>query len=194
MKINIFLLLSCVLLSSCAKKTYVADSQKLFHQFKNATDSLVNKTSTITDKTVTFISRSIDTNIIITGKVLSGYLRPSKLRRNDTSAYFENEDLTLFLRINRAGNASATAIPKTKTISAKAFEQKAVYNDVEKRDAANMHAKNDLEVRTSLAAKHTQKETTGNASFSLGLVVVLLLACVFIWIARKFNFWGKLFG
>jgi len=193
MKTNIFLLLSCVLLSACSKKTHIVDNNTLVHQFKNTTDSLVNKTSTITDKTVTFISRSIDTNIIITGKALSGYLLPSKLPGKDTSAYFENEDLKLFLHIDRAGKATATAIPKTKTIKAQVFEQKVVYNHIEKRDAANMHTKNHSEVKTSLAAKHTQKETTGSTSFSFSLIIVLLLACVFIWIARKFTFWGKLF-
>jgi hypothetical protein len=194
MKNILLLVLSCLLLSACAKKTYVADSKALAHQLKNTTDSLVNKTSLITDKTVTFISRSIDTNIIITGKALSGYLRPSKLRSSDTSAHFENEDLTLFLHIDKAGNATATSIPKTKTISLKAFEQTAVYNNIVKKEAAKTKARGALEVKTSIATKHTQKETTGNMSFNIILMIILLLSCVFIWIARKFTFLGKLFG
>jgi hypothetical protein len=194
MKNILLLLMSCALLASCAKKTYVADSKKLVHQYKNTTDSLVNKTSSITDKTVTIISRSIDTNIIITGKVLGGYLSPSKLRDKDTSAHFENEDLKLFLQIDRAGNATASAIPKTKAIKAKAFEQTVVYNNIVKQEEAKTKARSALEIKTSVAAKHTQKESIGNTSFNFSLIIVLLLACVFIWIARKFTFLGKLFG
>ncbi len=154
---------------------------------------MVNKTSSITDKTVTIISRSIDTNIIITGKALSGYLLPSILRGKDTSAHFENEDLELFLNIDRAGKATATAIPKTKTIHAKASEQTAVYNDIMKKEEEKMNAKNELEVKTNLAAKHTQKESTGNTSFNFSLIIVLLLTCAFIWFVKKFTFLGKLF-
>lgn len=194
MKNILLLLVSCALLSACAKKTHVADSNKFVHQYKNATDSLVNKTSSTTNKTITFVSRSIDTNIIITGKTLSGYLLSSKLQGKDTSARFENEDLTLFLHLDRAGNASATAIPKTKTISAKAFEQTAVYNNIVKQEEAKIKAKSALEIKTSVATKHTQKESAGNTSFAFSLIIVLLLTCVFIWIARKFTFLGKLFG
>lgn len=194
MKNNLLLLLSCMLLSACAKKTYVADSNTLAHQLKNTTDSLVNKTSSISDKTITFISRSIDTNIIITGKALSGYLAPSKSPDKDASAHFENEDLTLFLHIDKAGKATATAIPKTKKIGAKVFEQTAVYNDIIKKEEAKTTAKSELDVKTSLAIKHTQKEATGNTAFNYILIIVLLLTCVFIWIAKKFTFWGKLLG
>jgi|GEM_PF-3849069 len=193
MKSSLLLLVSCILLSACAKKTHVADSNTLVHQLKNTTDSLVNKTSSITDKTVTFISRSIDTNVIITGKALNGYLLPSNLRGKDTSAHFENENLNLFLHIDRAGNATATAVPKTKTIRVKAFEQIAVYNDVVKKEEAKTNAKSELAIKTSLTAKHTQKETTGNVAFNYGLIIVLLLTCVFIWFVKKFTFWGKLF-
>ena len=63
-----------------------------------------------------------------------------------------------------------------------------------KKEEAKTNAKSELEVKTSLAAKRTQKETIGNAAFNYGLIIVLLLACVFIWIARKFTFLGKLFG
>lgn len=194
MKNNLLLFLTCMLCSACAKKTYVADSTTFAHQLKNTTDSLVNKTSSITDRTITFISRSIDTNIIITGKALSGYLAPSKSSDKDTSAYFENEDLTLFLHIDRAGKATATATRKRKTIKAQVFEQTAVYNDIVKIEEATINAKSELKVKTSLTANHTQKESKGNTSFNFTLIIVLLLPCILIWIAKKFTFWGKLFG
>jgi hypothetical protein len=119
---------------------------------------------------------------------------PSKLPGKDTSAHFENEDLNLFLHIDRAGNARATAIPKTKTIGIKAFEHTSVYNDIVKKDEAKTTVRSDLQIKTSVATKHTQKESAGNTSISFSLIMVLLLACVVIWIARKLTFWRRLFG
>lgn len=190
---NILLLsLSCMLFSACAQKTHVADNSTLSHNLKTTSDSSARKVSSITDKTVTIINRSIDTNIVITGKSLSGYLLSSQLSGKETSAQFENEDLSLFLSIDKTGKAMATAIPKSKTIRAKAFEQITVYNDVVKNEEASTHAKSELAIKTNLTAKHTEKQTTGNTPFSLSLIVILLLACVFIWIGRKLLSFGKI--
>ena len=194
MKNSQFLLIFCVLLSACAKKTYVADSNTFSHQIKSVTDTSAHKTSSTTDKTVTLINRSIDTNIIVNGKTLSGYLVPSTLPHNDASAHFENEDLKLFLHIDKTGKTTATAIPKLKTIKVKAFEHTAVYNNITKTEDSDIQVKNESAVKTKATARHTQKETTGNESFSFSFIITLLLACVLIWISRKFTFMGKLFG
>jgi hypothetical protein len=194
MKNSLLLLLSCLLFSACAKKTFVADSKTLFHQLNNTTDSSTNKTSSIADKTITIINRSIDTNIIVTGEALNGYLMLSKLSGKDTSAHFENDDLNLILSVDKTGKATATAIPKSKTINAKAFEQIVVYNDVVKNEETSTHAKSELAIKTSLTAKHTEKKITGNVSFSFSLIVILLLVSIFVWIGRKLLSLGGIFG
>ncbi|MGY3211160.1 hypothetical protein [Mucilaginibacter sp. HD30] len=192
MKNSHFLLLACMLLSACAKKTYLADSNTLSHQIKAITDSTEHKTSLITDKTITFINRTIDTNIVVTGKALSGYLVRSHSLDKDTSAHFENDDLNLFLQIDRTGKATATAIPKVKTIKAKVFERIAVYNNLTREEKADVNVKSELAVKTSDTVKHTKKEVSGNTTFSFSLIIIILLVSVLIWITQKFTFLGKL--
>jgi len=193
MKKSLFLLLLCILISACAKKTSLVDHNRFSHQIKAFIDTSAHKTSSITDKTITFINRSVDTNIIITGKTLSGYLVQSKSADKDTSVHFENEDLTLLLYIDKTGKATATATPKLKTIKVKAFERTAVYNNVTKTDDTDVKVKSELTAKTNESTEHTQKTTTGGLTLSLGLVLIVLLACLFIWIATKFSSWGKLF-
>jgi len=192
MKIYLYLLLFCALLSACARKTYVAEHSTLSHNLKNKSDSTIRKSSLLTDKTVTIISKLIDTNIVVSGKALSGYLLPSK-SLEDISAHFENEDLNLFLYIDKSGKARATAIPKSKKITAKALEQTTVYNDVVKKEETDIHAKNELAIKTSLAANRTEKQTTGNITFGFSLIIILLVAAAFVLFIRKFNFFGKIF-
>ena len=183
-----------MLLSACSKKTYRADSNTYSHQIKNLVDTSAHKLSSTTDKTVTVINRSIDTNITIAGKALSGYLIPAKLAGKDTSAHFENEDLTLLLHIDKRGKTTATAIPKSKTVKVKAHVQTAVYNNIVKTENSDVNIKHDLAIKTSLAEKRTKKQTESSSPFNLSLLIMLLIACVVIWLVNPFSFLRKLFG
>ncbi|MFD0749667.1 hypothetical protein ACFQZS_05910 [Mucilaginibacter calamicampi] len=194
MKHKHLLLSFCVLLSACAKKTLLIDSNTFSHQIKTSTDTSIQKTTSTTDKTITFINRSIDTNIVFTGQSLSGYLIPSKWLNKDTSAHFENDDLELILQIDRVGNATATAIPRRKTIKANAFERIAVYNDITKTENTKIEGSKLEKGKTSFSTQHIEKETKGNSSIGFNLFMVVLLVVGLILLVRKIGFLGRLFG
>lgn len=191
MKNRLFLLLLCVLISACAKKTSLIDSKIFSHQIKTLTDTSAHKSSSTTNKTISFSNRSIDTSIIVAGKELSGYLTQSKLQGKDTSAYFANDDLSLLLYIDKTGRATATATPKLKTIKVKAFEHTAVYNDITRTEETAVKVKSELAAKTNQSTEHTEKTTTG-AMLRFSWILIVLLPCLFLWIVAKFTFLGKL--
>ena len=180
-------LLCCLAILGCSKKTQVIDSTSSKYHSKALVDTSVNRTSATIDKTITITSRLLDSNITVTGKPLTGYLFIGM----DTTAYFENEDMNLFLRANK-GIVTAIATPKPKTITVKLFEKKAVYNDIVKAQQEKNKGKTFLEAQVTANTKHSEKEITPNNKVAYGLVALILLIALALIIVRKMGFTGKL--
>lgn len=183
---NYLLLLALLTLSSCARKTSVSRSLIQSNSFKSTGDSSGSKITSLTDKTITLISRSIDTNIHVTGKPLSVYIYPLKYN-SDTVLNFENDDLSLLLRIDKGGATNVIALPKAKIIAIKAFEQKAIYNNVTSNEETKTDASTSKEIKSTSAEKQFIEEDKGGSTWKVGLILGILLAVTFMLVVKKFS-------
>lgn len=175
-----------IFFAGCAKKTHIANSTELKTDLKLFSDTSTRKNRLIIDKTKTFTTKSVDTNITVTGLALSGYLFTPKLNQ-DTSAFFENEDLSVTISLNKLGLTRFVAQPKSKQVPVKIFEQTSTHNDIETIESVQTKGKTTVAAITTAAEKHIEKQTIPKVNTWLLISFIALLAIVFIWVARKLN-------
>ncbi len=183
---NYVIILLFIVLGSCSRKTHIAKSAQLETKIKLTKDSSARTTLNGIDKTITFISKTIDTNIIVSGRTLNGYL-PSPNFKNDTSARFENEDLSVILSVDKLGFARFAAEPKSKKIPVKIHERIEIYNDVSTNQTDEVQTKTAASTTTTLKEKHSEKQNIPSVRVWFFVVLAIVSVVVFIRIARKFD-------
>ncbi|PJJ79979.1 hypothetical protein [Mucilaginibacter auburnensis] len=183
---NYLIILCLIVLSGCAKKMHITDNYASTTKIKTTGDTSTHKSLLVVDKTKTFRMRQVDTIVTVAGGALSGYLSPLQTA-NDTSAYFENEDLSVVLNVNSLGYTRFIARSKPKKVPVQILEQTSVYNDVTTNEDAQVDTKSSTEVKTALNQTHSIKQSTPSTSVWFNLVLVTILAIVVIWLIRKMN-------
>ncbi len=176
---NYLIILVLIVFAGCAKKTHITDSAEFKTDLKLISDTSTSKNRLVIDKTKMLTTRSVDTNITVTGLALSGYLSTPKLNQ-DTSAFFENEDLSVTISLNKLGLTRFVAKPKSKQIPVKLIEQTSVYKDIATRESVQTRSKTAISAITTSAQKHIEKQTLPNVNGWLYVVMIALLAIVFI--------------
>ncbi len=183
---NYIIILCFIVLTGCAKKVHITDSFDSTTKIKTSGDTSTRKSLLVTDKTKTFTTRYIDTSVTVTGGILNGYLSPSMLKA-DTSAYFENQDLSVQLDIDKSGYAYFVAKSKPKKVPVEMLELREAYNDITTKQDLQVNSKTAIDVKTTLSQKHSEKQTMPSTSPWFNVVLAITMAIAFIWLIRKLN-------
>jgi len=203
MKRIIILVVLSGLLMACSKKTHILDSSKVSKQTKRSNDSTGQKKIETIDRSIIITDRNIDTNIITTGKTLTGYINPLASNSTDTiiDAHFENNYISLDLQTHKkSGITKATARPKPQNTPIKIHEKITVHSDVHTIEDIRSNLKTRSETKTDSIGKHVTDHTDpGTAIKGLRTVVIWFLVIVAIvgvvlYLVKKLNFIGLISG
>lgn len=146
------------------------------------------KTQTV-DKSIIITFKDIDTNIITSGKSLTGYIGI-----NDVNTHFENDDLNLDLETdNKTGIIKAIATPKTKKSSVNIHEKTIAYKDINTIQSINSNFKTKIEYKTDSVAKNSISHTDPKIAFKsfktiiIWFFLIIGLLLISIYLFKKFN-------
>jgi hypothetical protein len=181
-------------LSGCAEKTHVLDTMKASMHKKTSTDSISNKKDVTVDKSVIISTKTADTNIVVTGKPVMGFLNTRSITDTGTVLkHFENEDADLDIWYNKmTGSLSAKSTPKPKKIPVHIIEKTTVNRNVTQTTDSRSSVKNKQDIKTDTASKHVTDHKDPSASvksfktiFIIILIIIVLGAGVFIAIRKN---------
>jgi hypothetical protein len=200
-----YLLLICLnfILSGCAKKSYTLDSIKTSKQKKASKDSINQKKSEITDKTITIINKQMDTSFKISGNSLIGYIDLGSSKNADATidSHFENNDLSLDLHANKkTGKINAIATQKLKSINLKFQEETQIYKDVQKTEQQESKVKFITEAKTDSSSNHKIKQSdpivsvTSLKKMVISFVIIIAVIGIAIYLCRRFTIISKIIG
>ncbi len=203
MKRIIILIVLSVLLIACSKKTHILDSSKASKQTKRSNDSTGQKKTKTTDRSIIITDRNIDTNIITTGNILTGYINPLASNSTDTiiDAHFENNDISLDLQTNKkSGITKAIVRPKAQNIPVKIHEKTTIHNDIHVIEDIKSNLRNKIETKTDSIGKHVADLTDpataikGLRSVVIWFLVIIIIVGVVLYLIKKCSFIGLISG
>jgi hypothetical protein len=193
----IILIAFSVLLIACSKKTHVLDSYKVSKQTKRSNDSTGQKKTETINRSIIITYRDIDTNIITTGNILTGYINPLSSNSTDTiiDAHFENNDISLDLQTDKkSGLTKAIARTKPQNIPVRIHEKTTIHNDIRTIEDIKSTLKTKIETKTDSIGKHVTDHTDPNTvvkglrSLVIWFLVIVVIVGIALYLVKKFSF------
>lgn len=183
------LILAIIFLTGCAAKTRISNNAKVSTKTESIQDHRNEKTTQIADKSTTVTIKDIDTNIITIGKSLTGYINPDQ-----TTAHFENDDLSLDLENNKiTGITKVITASKPKKTNIRIHKKTIIHNDINTNQTIKSSLKTKVEAKTDSITSHVVNHIEPVVSFKsfksvlvwIFIIAVLLIALIYFF--KKFS-------